>query len=258
MEKIGVIVPWDPAFIWTKPMFNMLNWKRPEGYELRFIQGSGWCPANRHNNGVKEALNWGADLIMFNGPDHVCQPDILELMLDRMFPKEPGVKGYDIVQAMVPSRGVCGFRGDPRVNGVPFVGLSYKVVGPITVSRGLNAVAASSIKTITHEDEPQESDICGTGNILMKADIFKGMKQPYFRENLAEDEESKFVYQRNPNMDSTFVWECRMAGASLFCDTKINILHLDVFGIDRTYSKRYEDKKGQHNWSPAKEISAYT
>ena len=48
--KIAVCIPWDTPFVWTAPMFNMLNWERPANSEVRFIMGAGWCPASSHND----------------------------------------------------------------------------------------------------------------------------------------------------------------------------------------------------------------
>jgi hypothetical protein len=30
-KKIGICIPWDSPFVWTAPMFNMLNWECPDG-----------------------------------------------------------------------------------------------------------------------------------------------------------------------------------------------------------------------------------
>jgi len=242
-SKIGVCVPWDTPFMWSAPAFNMMNWERPEGYDVRFFNGAGWCPAARHNQAVDKALTWGADLVMFNGPDHLCPFDILPKMLARIN------EGWDIVHVMPPSRGVVG------VDGTPFKALSYKVVGPIPKDGAvLGGTPPSSIKVLSYNDEPQESHICGTGDIMMKAAIFEGLQKPYFEEAIKKDGK----YSRYPVMDSTFVHRCTIeSGARMFCDTTIKLIHLDVFAIDETYTERFKDKTGQFDWCPSKEISKY-
>lgn len=240
--KIAVIVPWDSPMIWTAPTFNMMNWVRPENTEMRFIMGSGWCPAARHNDGVAKSLEWGADLVMFNGGDHLCPKDIVVRMLARLN------EGWDIVHAMPPSRGVCGF------DGIPFKALSYKVVGPLPHVDAVLHAPPNSIKTISYVDEPQQSHISGTGNILMKAAIFDGLQKPYFEEFIKKDGR----YGRYPVQDSNFTFRCTVEGsAKMICDTTIKIIHMDVFGIDDTYTERFKDKTGMLDWSPNKDLKDY-
>jgi hypothetical protein len=240
--KIAVCVAWDSPFIWTAPSFNMMNWERPDGCQVRFFMGVGWCPAARHNDLVAKAQEWGADLVMFNGGDHLCPFDILPRMLARI--KE----GWDIVQAMIPSRGVCGR------NFTPFKALSYKVVGPMPADDAILHAPRGSVDIISYEDEPQEVHISGTGNIMMKAEIFDGLQKPYFEEFIKKDG----LYGRYCVQDSHFVYRCTVeSGAKMFCDTSIKLIHLDVFGIDETYSDRFKDKTGVTDWSPAKDLKKF-
>ena len=240
--KIAVCIPWDSPFIWTAPAFNMMNWERPTDADLRFIMGVGWCPAARHNDAVAKAQEWDADLIMFNGGDHLCPKDILPRMLNRIN------EGWDIVQAMVPSRGVCGH------NAKPFGASSYKVVGPMPQINPILNAPRDSVKIITGDDEPQETHISGTGNIMMKAEIFDGLQKPYFEEFIKKDGR----YSRYCTQDSDFVYRCTvMSGAKMFCDTSIKLVHLDVFGIDESFAERFKDKEGQKDWSPSKDLKKY-
>lgn len=239
--KIAVCVAWDSPFIWTAPSFNMMNWERPDGCQVRFFMGSGWCPAARHNDLVAKAQEWGADLILFNGGDHLCPKDIIPRMLARID------EGWDIVQAMIPSRGVCW-------DGVPFHAISYKVVGPMQQVDPLLHASRDSIQVLSYEDEPQETHISGTGDIMMKAEIFDGLQKPYFEENIKKDG----LYGRYAMMDSQFVYRCTVeGGARMFCDTTIKLVHLDVFGIDETYQERFRDKTQQRDWSPAKDLRKF-
>jgi len=237
--KLGIIVPWDSPFMFTAPAFNMLNWERPEGYEIRFIQGVGWCPANKHNTAVDKAQKWGADLIMFNGGDHVCPKDILPRMIKWID------DGWDMVHAMPPLRGVSDF-------GVPFKEVSFRVVGQLPPDYMTNC-PGESIKILTYDDEPQQSHIAGTGNIMMRAEIFDKLVKPYFREVIKEDD----LYGRYPMQDSQFIGRCTLEiDARMICDTTIKIVHLDVFGIDETYSERFKDKTSK-KWSPSRELREY-
>lgn len=240
--KLAVIVPWDSAFIWTAPAFNMMNWERPDDYEVRFFMGCGWCPAARHNDGVLKAQEWGADIIMFNGADHLCPKDIIPRMLKRMG------EGWDMVHAVVPSRGVCG------ASKKPFQGMSYKVVGPMNAESPMTHSPSGSVQIITDDMEPQETHITGTGNIMMKAEILDGLEKPYFEEHIKKDGR----YSRFAVQDSNFVYRCTiLSGAKLFSDTSIKLVHLDVFGIDQTFRERFKDKEGQMDWSPAKDLRTF-
>ena len=240
--KLAVIVPYDSPSMLTVAAFNMLNWKRPDDCEVKFIMGSGWCPAARHNDGVEKARAWGAGLILFNGADHLCSFDIIERMISRIN------EGWDIVQAVIPSRGICG------LTQIPFDTTSYRVIGPMPKENPLINTPIESIKIIHGADEPQETHISGTGNIMMKADIFDGLQKPYFFEYIVNDEK----YSRIPMMDSNFVYRCtKGAGAKMFCDTGIKLRHLDLFAIDETYQERFKDKTGVEKWSPAKDIREF-
>lgn len=242
MKKIGIIVPWDSPFMWTAPAFNMMNWERPEGCEIKYIMGVGWCPAARHNDGVAKAQDWNADLIMFNGGDHVCPKDILVNMKKRID------EGWDMVHAMPPSRGVCGF------DAKPFKAQSFKVVGSLPKDNYITNAPPGSITVVSYDDEPQETHISGTGNLMMKAEIFDGLEKPYFEEFIKKDGR----YSRYAVQDSKFTSRCTIeGGARMFCDTSIKIIHLDVFGIDETYSARFEDKAGMMDWSPSKDLKAF-
>jgi hypothetical protein len=240
--KLGICVPWDSPFVWTAPMFNMLNWERPDDCDVHFFMGAGWCPAARHNDAVAKALAWGADLVMFNGGDHLCPFDILSRMLARIR------EGWDMVHAMAPGRGVV------ALEYTPFKAVSYKMIGPLPRNDTVLNCDPKSVKVISTDDEPQQTHISGTGNILMKAAIFAGLQKPYFEEFIKKDGR----YSRYCVQDSHFVFRCTVeSGARMLCDPTIEIIHLDVFGIDRTYSERFKDKGGDPDWSPARDLRKY-
>jgi hypothetical protein len=114
--------------------------------------------------------------------------------------------------------------------------------------------SAGSIKVISYNDDPQQSHIAGTGNLLMKSAIFDGLQKPYFEEFVKKDGR----YSRYAVQDSHFTFRCTVeSGARMFCDTTIKIVHLDIFGIDETYAERFKDKAGQTDWSPAKDLRKY-
>lgn len=179
---------------------------------------------------------------MFNGGDHLCPFDIVKKMLRHID------DGWDMVHALIPSRGVCGF------DGTPFKAMSYKVVGPIPKENAVLNSAFSSIKMVSYGDDPQETHMCGTGNILMKAEIFDGLQKPYFEEFIKKDG----LYSRYCVMDTNFIQRCTIhSGAKMICDTTIKLVHLDVFGIDETYGERFKDRQSIMDWTPAKDLRKF-
>jgi hypothetical protein len=149
---------------------------------------------------------------------------------------------------MIPSRGVVGF------DGTPFKAMSYKISGNMPAVDPILNMPPASVKVLSYDDEPQESHICGTGDIMMKAEILDGLERPYFEEEVKRDG----MYGRHAVQDSRFVFRCTVeSGAKLFCDTGIRMKHLDVFAIDETYSERFKEKTNQFDWSPARELKKY-
>jgi len=149
---------------------------------------------------------------------------------------------------MPPSRGVCGH------DAKPFRAQSFKIVGPLPKDDFIINAPPQSVKVISYEDEPQETHIAGTGNLLMKAEIFDGLEKPYFEEWIKKDGR----YSRYAVQDSRFTSRCTFeGGARMFCDTSIKIVHLDVFGIDETYTNRFIDKVGQMDWNPSKDLKKF-
>ena len=240
--KIAICIPWDSPFMFTVAGFNMMNWEQPKDCKVRFIMGVGWCPAARHNDAVAKAQEWGANLIMFNGGDHLCDFDIMVRMKNRID------EGWDMVHAMPPSRGVCGFEGPP------FRAQSFKVIGPIPKEDYITHFPKQSVEVISYENDPQQTHIAGTGNLMMKAQIFDGLEKPYFEEYIRKDGR----FSRYPVQDSRFTSRCTIeSGARMLCDTSIRVVHLDIFGIDDTFQERFKDKTGQMDWCPAKDLRKF-
>ena len=98
--KLAVVYPWSSAFVMTDWAENALNLERPEGCEVRWIRGKGWCPARRHIDGCEKAVVWGADLICIIGADQV-HPDNLLVRLVEGWKKTNGM-----VACLIPFRGI--------------------------------------------------------------------------------------------------------------------------------------------------------
>lgn len=238
MKKLAVIVPWDSPFVFTAFAFNIANMERPDGYVVNFFMGSGFCPAARHNDGIAKAQQWGADIIMFDGADHLCDLKILKKMLKSM-----ESNGVPIVQASPPSRGVC-----DGVDGA-FKRISYKIKKPVYGEYPvIGNKEKDTLETVPTDQGPQVVHVCGTGNIMFDASILEQLERPYFVEFIGNKE----LFTRIPVMDSNFVSNITInKGIPMVYEPDIEITHLDVFAIDKTYQDRFSDKAENKKWTPA-------
>lgn len=240
MQKLAVIVPWTTHFMWSLTAFNLMNLEHPEGYKVRFIQGKGWCPSSRHNNGVLRAVAWGADLIQFMGPDHYVDQDTLVKLVGHI------ESGWDMATGWVPSRGVCG------INEKPFDFIAYKEIEgkPITSKTVLN-FEDGDLEVLSRGAESQQIHVIGTGILMFKAEILTPMLKPWFHEFIKRDA----GFGRVPIQDTYFVYKCTIEhGNRLWLDTTIKAFHLDVFPIDDTYSEKFKEHQGNMQWAPTDEL----
>lgn len=234
MNKLAICIPWDTPFVWTAPMFSIMNLERPDGVEVKYFRGHGWCPAMRHNKAVLAAMNWGADYIQFLGADQMFKEDTL-IRLAQHVPQ------WDMVTGIVPSRGQAGPEKEP------FKGIAYQLKSNAGLPEDpIMNFSSGCWNMVTEKDIPQEIHCIGTGILLMKAEIFGSVAVPWFVERLAGDHS----YSRIPVMDTGFVLRCTLEyGARLWLDTSIHSEHLDIFPIDWTYQDRFEDMAGD-SWTP--------
>ena len=185
------------------------------------------------------ALVWGADHILILGADEVYEEATI-LKLAKHLPE------YDMASGIVPSRGSCG----PEKKAFAGMGFKMKDNAKLYGEWPLANTSMEHWDIISEKDESQRIDAIGTGTLLMKSEIFRGLEAPFFREFILDDH----TFARSPIMDTSFVLKCTLGGAKLWLDTTIKIVHLDVFPIDWTYQDRFADKSGR-NWQP---MSEYT
>jgi len=223
--------------MFTQTAFNLMNLQVPEGYEVRFIAGEGWCPAMRHNFAVGMAMTWGADRLCFMGADHFVDEDCLVKLIHHI-----DERGYGMACGWVPSRGVCG----PNKEAYPY--LAFKIIDHSKIDPAIPAVlqyTEDNWIVLGHGAESQEIDIIGTGIMMFKADIVIAMKNPLFYEFI----ERSPLFNRLPVQDSQFCYRAVVEqGNKCWLDTTIQALHLDVFAIDESFRDRFTDRDGTH-WS---------
>jgi len=223
-KKIAVCTAWGSPFCWTKPTYNMANLLRPEGVEVLFLPGFGWCPARRHMQGVEEALRWGATHICFLGPDQLHPRDILLKFTKHI------EDGWPVVAARVPCRG----QPDTGLVEKPFQEIAFKWKENIDERK----FDEEHLELVKDEDGPyQEIAVIGTGALMFDVNVIKRLKKPWFKEVIRDDN-----YERHVIMDTTFCSRLiKEGGARILCDLTIKIFHIDIFPIDSGYAEKFTD-----------------
>jgi len=227
--KLGVFYPWSSPFTFTGFTENMLNLVRPDGVDVRFFRGEGWCPARRHNDGCEKALDWGADLILCLGTDQVYPEDLLPRLIQRY--QETG----GVITALVPFRGHIDWQ-DMK----PFQKLAWRVETKFTQQPdGRIVQAAHNTPMLLNpvDGDLQRVHLIGSGVLMFHRDHILSMKKPWFYERVDQE-----TMHRVADMDSHFVWRLQQeAGATVWADMTIDVKHLHVFAIDDTFSDRFAD-----------------
>lgn len=247
-KQLAIMVPWDSPFTWSKPAFNLMNLERPDGYEVRYIQGDGWCPANRHNNCLIRAINWGADRMVFMGMDHHVDEDCLIKLVGHI---DDG--GYDAACGWLASRAIMD-RGTEDARAFPYIAFKKKdgvIVPPGNPALNMDLAYWDRLE---FGAESQEIDMIGSGMIMVKRNLIINMKTPFFREFIRPGDH----YARVPIQDSFWVWRLTQElGGSLWLDTTIEAVHLDLFPIDHTYSGRFDDMLGGSHYTPYSKLGPH-
>jgi hypothetical protein len=222
--KLGVCWIWGSPFVWTESVDSMLQLRHPAGVDVAFFRGTGWGPAKRHLNACEKALAWGADFLLILGADQVYEPDLLERLMTRV------AEGYEVIAAMVPSRGYLGWQAMQ-----PFQRMAWRLK-----SHGLSPVnwSQDQLEAIDPKDgDMQRIDFVGSGVLLFRAEHLATLSQPWFYEEIDHATQT-----RTASMDTRFVWRLKHeVYAQIWADTTIRVRHLHAFAIDDSYSERFAD-----------------
>lgn len=236
--KLGVFWPWASPFAYTGFTENVVNLKRPEGYEVRFFRGDGWSPARRHTDGVEKALAWGADLILCIGSDQTYPEDMLVRLVNR-YKETDG----DVITALVPFRGYVNWQ-----NMKPFQPLAWKVKdNNLREFRGMDRDSDKMEPINPANGDLQKVNVIGSGVLLFDRKHIESIKRPWFFEMI-----DKKTYRLIGDMDSQFIWRLQLEGkATVWVDTTIKVEHLSVFSIDESFQDRFDDwmEKGRGDMS---------
>jgi len=226
--KLGVCYPWSSPFTFTAFTESALNLRHPEGCEVRFFRGLGWCPAKRHIDMCEKALAWGADLICIIGTDQTYEDDLLCRLVGRFN------SGYEVVSALVPARGFVGWQ--PMK---PFQPMAWRFK-PRTDGREYRGLfdSADMMETVHREDGGmQRINFIGSGVLMFHRDHLLSLKHPWFYEKVDPETMTRLAC-----MDTVFVWRLQSeAFATVWLDTTIIVKHAHVFQIDDSFQHRFED-----------------
>jgi hypothetical protein len=222
-KKLAVCYPGDMPTFYAKAVDSLLNIERPEGFEVQWFRGFGWCQARRRIVAAEAAIAWGADLIASLDMDQVYEPDILNRLVGRI------EEGFDCVSALIPSRGKS-----PALDR-PFQGMGWRMDG-------------DKFTPVTAEDGEMVPAAFGThGCCIFRASDIERLQQPWYaytydKKNWQEieGEDSRFFLRFNQEL-----------GVKTWIDTTIKVKHCHVFQIDETYSERFND------WVPGPLGSGY-
>jgi hypothetical protein len=228
--RLVVGYPWASPFFYTKTVDSLLNLRHPEGVDVQFVRGTGWCPARRHISLCEKALEAKADLILIVGADQVYEPDMLERLIQRH------KDGYEVVSALVPLRGHTDWQEMK-----PFQKMAWRIKPSseprIRTYHGMKRDTGMMEVIDPSAGDMQEINFIGSGVIMFEPDHLLALKKPWFGERY----DTK-TYQRLATMDTTFTWRLQMeAGARVWVDTTIRVDHLHIFEIDETYPERFKD-----------------
>ncbi len=217
-QKLALCLPWDSAFMFTKFTMSALNLQHPEGYEVRWFGGRGWCPARRHADACEQAIAWGCDLLCILGADQVYEPDLLCRLIHRY----EQVGGQGMIAAMVPMRGFVDWQAEMQ----PFQPLAWQ-----SDEHGQLHII------VRDQGEFLHAHIIGTGVLLFHRDVYLSLKNPKFYERVDPE-----TMHRVADMDSNFVRRMQFeTGTRLYVDTTIMVKHCHVFEIDDTFQRRFAD-----------------
>lgn len=227
--KIAVGYPWSLEHIYTRFTESALNLQKPDGCEVKFVRGRGWCSARRHNHICEQALEWGADLLCILGADQTYPADMLIKMVGRI------KAGCGAISALVPMRGMIA-----KQDGKPFQLVGWRLRkesdSPTKLFTKLDHNDFEQVTQQTHGDLVQVHAI-GTGALMFPAKALEAISPPWFMEKPQYPS-----FERDQCCDLPFIIRLQAEGKlDIWCDTTIKVKHLNVFEVDETYSERFKD-----------------
>lgn len=214
MRKLAVCYPGDTPMVFMASFESIVNLERPDGFEVKWFRGTGWCQARRRIHAAEKALEWGAELICTMDVDQVYEPDTLGRLVARID------EGYPLVAAMVPMRGYVHSSGM-----LPFQRLAWRLDG-----RQFVPVDAS-------EGDMQPCEFPTSACMIFRAEDLRKIDQPWYW--FTYDQRTwKQIHGEDAQFVVRLQHDAKIRG---WVDTTIRVKHCHVFQIDETYSDRFAD-----------------
>ena len=171
---------------------------------------------------VEAAIRAQADYIMFLDSDQIINEDTIDRMVTYLN------NGEDIVTALI-------FRKDPPYQ--PCIFSSQRELENKQISLQYYDVEGQDLT------KPFYVESCGLGCAMIKLDVFKNIKQPWFLPRPYTGE------------DISFMWEVRQKGYKILCDPTIEIGHIGQKNFNREdYFKIIEEENRILNGSVTPEV----
>lgn len=171
---------------------------------------------------VEAALRAQADYIMFLDSDQIIQKDTIDKLAAHLD------NGEDIVTTLI-------FRKDPPYQ--PCVFSEQKELENRQISLKYYDIETQDLT------KPFYVESCGLGCAMIKLDIFKNIKQPWFLPRPYTGE------------DISFMWEARQKEYKILCDPTIEVGHIGQKNFNREdYFKIIEEENRILNGSVTPEV----
>lgn len=230
--KLAVGYPWSSPFLFSRFTKHMLNMERPDGWDVEFFQGEGWCPSRRHAHICEQALASNADVICIVGTDQIHPRDMFPRLIRRMTHDN-----CEVITALVPTRGYVAWQPMKPFQPMAWRWKTRDGVVPLREYRGMD-IDPDMIEVIDPKaGDLQRVNFIGSGVLMFQRDHLLALDLPWFSEMVEHK-----TQQRVSNMDCRFVWRLQMeAHAKVWVDTTIKVRHLHVFEIDESFQDRFDD-----------------
>lgn len=217
MRKIGVCYPGDIPSVFAIAFDSMVNIQPPEGCEVRWFRGLGWCQARRRIQATEKAIEWGAEILVHMDIDQTYEPDVLVRLLKRID------EGYRIIAAMVPCRG---YVKSSKMK--PFQRLAWRSTKDGTDFEPVDADSDPVVERCTFP-----TSAC----VMFHAEDIQKLRRPwYFYKFNFQD------FRATQGEDGAWFYRMREElGIDSYVDKSIRVNHCHVFEIDETFPDRFAD-----------------
>lgn len=204
------------------------------------------------NKFVEDCLNIGADYLMFMDMDQTFPGRTINMLMEYISDEHPVVCGMYYVKKE-PFSPVIGRYVDytPTPEQYPH----FENQGFIDPNTGKQTLKWRSV-AFFDPNEPFYCDAIGMGCVLMKADVFKKLKKPYFR--YSYDPELGDPSLLKLSEDMYFCSQLKHNNIPIVCDPRIQCGHIMTVKVDYNIFASYRDAQyaalDKENPDKAKEI----